>query len=70
MWTVNEWENRAAASRRVVGSLLAVAAAVLGRFAVVLAVEAEGPVLGGGSQDPGGTWRWAHLHGLLGGLAS
>ena len=52
------------------GSLLAVAAAVLGRFAVVLAVEAEGLVLGGGSQDPGGTWRWAHLHGRLGGLAS
>ena len=70
MWTVNERENRATASGRVVGSLLAVAAAVLGRFAVVLAVEAEGPVLSRGSQNSGGTWRWAHLHGLLGELAS
>ena len=70
MWTVNEQENRATASGRVVGSLLAVAAAVLGRFAVVLAVEAEGPVLSRGSQNSGGTWCWAHLHGLLGELAS
>ena len=70
MWTVNERENRATAGGRVVGSLLAVAAAVLGRFAVVLAVEAEGPVLSRGSQNSGGTWRWAHLHGRLGELAS
>ena len=70
MWTVNERENRATAGGRVVGSLLAVAAAVLGRFAVVLAVEAEGPVLSRGSQNSGGTWRWAHLHGLVGELAS
>lgn len=69
MWTVNEHQTGRIQSHsqgKVVGSLLAAAPAVLGRLAVVFAVERREPVLGRGSQHMGAPGAGHHLHGLLG----